>query len=191
MLSPHAPLVQPLALPSKHLAPVGRRHEALYLAGGRSQGTRLCVAAALVGTGMALRARGRLHAQRVPEPRGAAAEGEMAGGSFELMKTSGVEFDISFKAADDFARRNKLRKLGDSQTAAKKWAAYYPQDEAFTGLVDWLKCRGCKQHYHKVNAWCKEMGAESIIDLIENTEDIAELLGDSLSKEQRLALLRP
>ena len=33
------------------------------------------------------------------------------------------------QAADDFAKKNKLRKLGDSKEAAAKWAAFYP-DEA-------------------------------------------------------------
>lgn len=125
----------------------------------------------------------------MPEPPGAAAEGEMAGGSYEIMKTDGVEWTMMFKAADDFAKRNKLRKLGDSKEAAAKWAAFYPSDEVVRGLRDWLDCRGLRRHFSEVNEWCKEMGAEDILDLIENVEDIAEHLGNSLTPTERMNLL--
>eukprot|EP00439_Symbiodinium_sp_Y106_P073219 s3984_g13.t1 len=119
---------------------------------------------------------------------GPSSDGELAGGSYELMKTSGVEWTMMFKAADDFARKNGLRKLGDSETAASKMAAFYPSDEAFRGVRDWLDARGLRRHFPAVNQWCKEMGAEDIIDLIENTEEIAEFLGDALNENERADL---
>ncbi|CAE7679978.1 unnamed protein product [Symbiodinium necroappetens] len=119
---------------------------------------------------------------------GQSSDGELAGGSYELMKTSGVEWTMMFKAADDFARKNGLRKLGDSETAASKMAAFYPSDEAFPGVRDWLDARGLRPHFPAVNQWCKEMGAEDIIDLIENTEEIAEFLGDALNENERADL---
>ncbi|CAE7253004.1 unnamed protein product [Symbiodinium natans] len=118
----------------------------------------------------------------------AGQSGELAGGSYEIMKTSGVEWTLMFKAADDFARKNGLRKLGDSKAAVSKMAAFYPADEAFRGVRDWLDARGLRRHFPAVNQWCKEMGAEDIIDLIENTEEIAELLGDALNENERAAL---
>eukprot|EP00913_Durusdinium_trenchii_P026828 g25163.t2 len=78
----------------------------------------------------------------------------------EIMKTSGVEWTMMFQAADDFAKKNKLRKLGDSKEAAAKWAAFYP-DEAVHGLRDWLDRRGLRRHFEAVNEWCKTMGAET------------------------------
>ena len=113
----------------------------------------------------------------------------MAGGSYEIMKTTGVEWTMMFKAADDFAKRNNLRKLGDSTEAAAKWAAFYPSDEVVRGLRDWLDCRGLRRHFVAVNEWCKEMGADDILDLIENTEDIADYLGNSLTPTERMNLV--
>mmetsp|Transcript_51133 Transcript_51133/g.95801 ORF Transcript_51133/g.95801 Transcript_51133/m.95801 type:complete len:197 (+) Transcript_51133:58-648(+) len=139
---------------------------------------------AFVGAaGGSRRARFILRAAGKPED-----DGELAGGSFEIMKTSGVEWTMMFKAADDFARKNGLRKLGDSKTAAAKLATFYPPDEAFRGVRDWLDARDMRRHYAAVNKWCKEMGAEDIRDLIENTEDIAEYLGDALNEKERAAL---
>ncbi|CAJ1332434.1 unnamed protein product [Effrenium voratum] len=162
-----------------------------------------CAACALTAFFLRRPLRAGRRAENMPEPPGAAAEGEMAGGSYEIMKTSGVEWTKMFKAADDFAKKNNLRKLGDSKDAAAKWAAFYP-DESVRGLRDWLDGRGLRRHFDAVNEWCKTMGADDIMDLIENTEDlepsiftgwqiglqdIVEYLGEELSQTERETLL--
>lgn len=57
------------------------------------------------------------------------------------------------------------------------------------GLRDWLDLRDMRRHYAAVNEWCKAMGAEDLLDLIENKEEIAEHLGEALSVSERLNLL--
>ncbi|CAK0866982.1 unnamed protein product [Prorocentrum cordatum] len=62
--------------------------------------------------------------------------------------------------------------------------------EQVPSLNIWLSGRGLERHLDKVNAWCKEMGALDLNELVENKEDLVEFLGDDLTHDEREMLLR-
>lgn len=41
----------------------------------------------------------------------------------------------------------------------------------------------------EVNAWCEEMGAATMDEVVENREDLADHLGKALNEEGRFRLL--
>merc|ERR1712032_1017545 len=58
------------------------------------------------------------------------------------------------------------------------------------GLYDWLETRGLCRHFDAVNEWCFDVGAVDFSEVAENTDDLAEFLGDSLTREEKTRLLR-
>jgi hypothetical protein len=60
--------------------------------------------------------------------------------------------------------------------------------EAVPGLSLWLSGRKLGRHLADVNAWCKEMGALDLNEVVDNLEDIAEYLGDKVTDEEKLVL---
>eukprot|EP00933_Yihiella_yeosuensis_P060026 TRINITY_DN6198_c0_g3_i1.p1 TRINITY_DN6198_c0_g3~~TRINITY_DN6198_c0_g3_i1.p1 ORF type:complete len:523 (+),score=92.88 TRINITY_DN6198_c0_g3_i1:73-1569(+) len=61
--------------------------------------------------------------------------------------------------------------------------------EAVPGIRTWLMLIYLDQYLEVVNAWCDEMGAATLEEVIEGREDLADYLGDILSDEERRALL--
>mmetsp|Transcript_66404 Transcript_66404/g.130908 ORF Transcript_66404/g.130908 Transcript_66404/m.130908 type:complete len:193 (-) Transcript_66404:54-632(-) len=62
--------------------------------------------------------------------------------------------------------------------------------ESVPGLRDWLWSRGLDRHFAAVDKWCLEMGAVDFGEVAEETEELAEFLGDALTEEERRVLLR-
>jgi len=60
--------------------------------------------------------------------------------------------------------------------------------ESVPGLRTWLTVQGIQVHLPVVNAWCEEMGAATLDEVIDNREDLAEALGDQLSSAERQCL---
>jgi len=61
--------------------------------------------------------------------------------------------------------------------------------ESVPGLRVWLTVQGLEQHIVEVNAWCEEMGAATMDEVVENREDLADHLGKALNEEGRFRLL--
>lgn len=60
--------------------------------------------------------------------------------------------------------------------------------ESVPGLRTWLTIQGIQAHLEEANAWCEEMGAATLQEVIEEREDLAESLGDLLSPAQKQCL---
>mmetsp|Transcript_29721 Transcript_29721/g.64749 ORF Transcript_29721/g.64749 Transcript_29721/m.64749 type:complete len:189 (+) Transcript_29721:41-607(+) len=60
------------------------------------------------------------------------------------------------------------------------------EGEAVPGLKIWLKHMGLQFHLDKTNAWCKEMGAAVLNEVVESVEDLAEALPLLPEEEERL-----
>jgi hypothetical protein len=62
--------------------------------------------------------------------------------------------------------------------------------EQVPSLNIWLSGRGLERHLDKVNAWCKEMGALDLNELVDNKDDLVEYIGDDLTPEEREMFLK-
>merc|ERR1719356_467538 len=62
--------------------------------------------------------------------------------------------------------------------------------EQVPSLNLWLSGRGLERHLDKVNAWCKEMGALDLNELVENKDELVEYIGDDLTPEEREMFLK-
>jgi len=63
--------------------------------------------------------------------------------------------------------------------------------EYVPGLRTWLRIQGLEEHLEAVNAWCEEMGAVTLPEVVESRHDLVESLGDALSgREKEIMLAR-
>jgi len=72
---------------------------------------------------------------------------------------------------------------------SREFDSFESSAEAVKGLKLWLMVLCLEEILPEVNAWCEEMGAATVDEVMESKEDLADALGDRLSKEQREALL--
>lgn len=63
-------------------------------------------------------------------------------------------------------------------------------EEVVPSLNLWISTRGCERHIEAVNAWCEEMGALDLNEVVEYKEDLVDHLGDALTEEERQRLLQ-
>jgi len=54
----------------------------------------------------------------------------------------------------------------------------------------WMSTRGLERHMDAANAWCEEMGALDINEVVDNKEDLMDFIGDALTEEERERLLQ-
>jgi len=84
-------------------------------------------------------------------------------------------------------------KKGGTQTEALDCSSSDALEEpgsSIPGLLDWLETRGLRQHLGDVEAWAQEMGAVDFVEIAENSEELADFLGNKLSKKEQEQLLQ-
>lgn len=61
--------------------------------------------------------------------------------------------------------------------------------ESVPGLKVWLTVQGLENHIEAANAWCEEMGAATLDEVVESREDLCECMGGLLTEQQRQKML--
>jgi len=102
-----------------------------------------------------------------------------------FQRAPGQAWDGEVAVLDTVSAVDQKDLLGDNTAFFEKAA----ETEVVPGLRLWLMVMNLEDNLEAVNAWCEELGAAEMNEVIDGREDLVEALGDQLSSDEREVLL--